>query len=455
MSTTLAIPDSPEAMQEFLMDKTKRSQVFSATADPKDLVEFMNKYAALTTKADPGISEQIQAQVDQTLANWARDNMVELRKANGKKATAADVRAQRSSATQHRELAVGHKLDGEFSSLMDFVDTIGHWKDPRDSAVADRRKKIEDAMSSTDPASGGFLIPEEFRADLMVAALETAVVRPRATVIPMQSLRAAIPALDSTTNSGSVYGGVVAYWTEEGAALVQSQPNFQRIVLEAKKLTAYTEIPNELRRDSAVSVEALVNTIFPRAIAWFEDIAFLTGTGVGEPLGIFNATNPATIVAAKETGQPADSIVWENIVAMYARMLPSSLANAVWIAAPNTLPQLLTTALSIGTGGAPVGMALGDGAPRLTLLGLPVIISEKVSALGDQGDLNLVDFSQYLIGDRMAMEAETSADYKFGNDMYAMRFIERVDGRPWTQSAITPKNGGPTLSPFVQLEARA
>jgi HK97 family phage major capsid protein len=78
-----------------------------------------------------------------------------------------------------------------------------------------------------------------------------------------------------------------------------------------------------------------------------------------------------------------------------------------------------------------------------------------VAALGDAGDVNFVDFSQYLIGDRMAMDAQVSTDYRFGNDMTAYRFIERVDGRPWMQSAVTPKNGGPTLSAYVSLAARA
>jgi hypothetical protein len=51
------------------------------------------------------------------------------------------------------------------------------------------------------------------------------------------------------------------------------------------------------------------------------------------------------------------------------------------------------------------------------------------------------------------MQVASSSEYKFGNDLTAYRVIERVDGRPWLQSAITPKNGGPTLSPFVQLSS--
>jgi HK97 family phage major capsid protein len=91
----------------------------------------------------------------------------------------------------------------------------------------------------------------------------------------------------------------------------------------------------------------------------------------------------------------------------------------------------------------------------MTILGRPVLVSEKVPKLGDAGDINFVDFGFYLIGDRQAMTARSSEHFKFKDDMTAYRIIERVDGRPWLQSAITPKNGGPTLSPFVKVAARA
>jgi len=139
---------------------------------------------------------------------------------------------------------------------------------------------------------------------------------------------------------------------------------------------------------------------------------------------------------------------------MYSRMLPSSLGKAVWVVSPNTFPQLATMALSVGTGGSAVWLNNGVEGPPASILGRPVIISEKIAALGGVGDINFVDFSQYLVGDRMSMDAKVSTDFRFGNDMTAYRFIERVDGRPWLQSAITPSNGGPTLSPYVTLAAR-
>jgi HK97 family phage major capsid protein len=103
-----------------------------------------------------------------------------------------------------------------------------------------------------------------------------------------------------------------------------------------------------------------------------------------------------------------------------------------------------------------MGTPAGDGSatPPMTILGRPVEFTEKVSSVGTAGDINFVDFGYYLIGDRQAMQAQTSTEYKFGNDKTAVRVIERVDGTPWIKSAITPRKGSNTLSPFVKIATR-
>lgn len=118
-------------------------------------------------------------------------------------------------------------------------------------------------------------------------------------------------------------------------------------------------------------------------------------------------------------------------------------------------------ALSVGTGGGPIwigayGGPNGGDTPPMTILGRPVIFTEKVSALGTTGDINFVDLSYYLIGDRQSVEVAASDQAFFQNDQTAYRIIERVDGRPWLQSALTPHNGSSsTLSAFVQLATRS
>jgi len=314
------------------------------------------------------------------------------------------------------------------------------------------------AYSEQQPAEGGFLVPETLRSELLQMSLEKAVVRPRARVVPMESQRVPFPKIDSTTNVGSVYGGITAYWVEESADLPESEASFGRSVLDAKKLITYAEAPNELVRDWS-AFGAFIGGVMPEAMAFFEDLAFMGGNGVGMPTGVLNTTNSVNIAVAAESGQGANTIVWQNVIKMFARMLPQSLSSAVWIATIDSFPELATMALSVGTGGGPVWLggpnASGADTPPVTILGRPVIFTEKTpAALGGQGDLSFVDLSYYLIGDRQQMTAESSEHYKFKNDRTSYRITQRVDGRPWLDSPITPANSGPTLGPVVQLATR-
>jgi HK97 family phage major capsid protein len=461
----LIIPDSPAALEEFMVDPKNMAVCFNT---PGKFDEFVGKYATVVLGKKLEISQQVEEQVGITLTKFLKDSAEEglaprpisLDFSNPVQGlTSPDARVNARSAL-YNPRAMGAVLDKEFTgseACAEYFATVWrHHKRSLDTQGQSRMTRIRNAFQSDVPSDGGFLIPEQLRSDLLRVGLETAVVRPRARVIPMETLRVPFPMIDSTSNTSSVYGGIVCYWTEEGATLTDSSPSFGRIVLDAKKLTGYTQIPQELIADSLVSFQLFISQIYPEALSFFEDIAFLKGTGVGEPVGALGATNNAIVTVAKESGQTAGSIVWENVVKMYSRMLPSSLDRAVWIVSPDTFSELATMALSVGTGGSAIWLSNGVQGPPMTILGRPVIQSEKApGALGTIGDINFVDFGFYLVGDRQVMSASVSEHYRFANDEFAFKIVERVDGRPWLQSAITPQNNSATLSPFVNLATRA
>lgn len=471
--TTVTIPTRAEELEDFIGDPAKVKAMMS---EPGKFQEFIKVYAKAVVGNDSDLKAQIKEQVQMGLADFMKQNgmggpKLNMSNAHGlsdiRKSLGIDTgRVSHGKGAAYNKMSYGAQLEdkmGEtrFENSAEFFQAI--W--PRSQTLRnstellkkrDALLAIQNSFGSEVPADGGFLIPEVLRSEILQVALEDAVVRPRAQVIPMNSLRVPIPMIDSTSNVSSVFGGVVCYWTEEGAQLVESQATFGRVVLDSKKLTGYAEVPNELLAD-APAFSSFFDTIFPRAIAWFEDIAFMTGTGVGEPLGFINC--PASVAVAAESGQATQTIVWENIVKMYSRMLPTALGRAVWIASIDTFPQLATMALSVGTGGGPVWMgnytSPGANTPPVTILGRPVYFTEKTPALGTTGDLSFVDLAYYLIGDRQLMQSMSSEHYKFQNDKTSFRVIERVDGRPWIQSAITPHNNSSnTLTPFVQLATR-
>lgn len=450
------IPTGGDELKEMLADSAKMQNLFK---NPAKFGEFINNYAASQMDEKNEISAQVRDETQKVLAEFLKTQRGKI------PVNFNPLDQQRPNGTNkggfYNKRAPGAAIDsaglfnGDYARMFQAIRpkaASGELGIP-DSVMADLAslKKIQNSFGTIVPADGGFLVPEQLRSDLMSATVAQALIRPLATVIPMDTARVGIPYVDATTESGGVFNGMTFYWTEEGAALTETQTKFGQVVLDANKLTGYCEVPSELPADSS-AFGAFLDQALPKGIASAEDYAFINGNGVGKPLGFLN--NPATVTLTAVSGQGAGTLVWENIVGMYARMLPSSLGTAVWIASIDTFPQLATMALSVGTGGSAVWLNNGVAGPPMTILGRPVYFTGSTPALGTTGDISFVDLSYYLIGDRSTWQVSASEHYKFGNDKVAYRIIERVDARPWIQSAITPANGSSnTLSPFVQLSS--
>jgi HK97 family phage major capsid protein len=447
----ITIPSGQQELEELLADGSK---VQSLMKDGQ-FTDVVKAYAKHVTDTDAELGRQVKEETQRVLAEYLRENEntkgLEALKRGGTEAVVKTANAH----YQPKALGAKYKAEEYGETLAQFLVDISP-KAFMTQELADKRTALKNAAASSgEPASGGFLVPEAFRAELLSLSLEASVVRPRARIVPMETSRVVYPYIDSTSHASNVFGGVQGYWTPESGQMTDVAATFGRLALEAWKLTAFANVPNELIADSALSFEAFIRSTFPQALAYFADVAFLSGNGAGQPLGILTDGNAARVSVAKESGQAADTIVWENIVKMYARMLPQSLGSAVWVVSPDVFPELATMALSVGTGGGPIWLNNGVGGPPATILGRPVVISEKVENLGDQGDINFIDFSYYLVGDRQAMTVSSSEHFRFQNGETSFKFVERLDGRPWLQSALTPRNGGSTLSPFVTLDERA
>ena len=463
---TTATPDTAAAFEEYILS-LDTPEKWAAAANDKTENGFAAKvkgYAEETVKGD-------RDKIMSTVKDMTQSALVDILRNNGASDGQAakivnridlrpgDVRGKKM-ALSYNEDAPGVKLDGQFRSFGEFIQTVWHNRlngkyNVKGLSDANKKMEIVNAYSTMVPDAGGFLVPEEYRSQVLMLGLEASIVMPRATIIPMSTQSLIFPTVDATSNVSSVFGGIVVYRTEEGAEFVESQAKFGRVKLEATKQTALAYLHNETIRDSAGAVTASLGQMLPAAMAYNADIDFLTALGAGEPLGALAAGNPSLLVVAKETGQASATIVWENVLRMYSRMLPTSIANAVWLASPDTFMELATMALTVGTGGSAVWITDGHGSPVLTLLGRPVIMTEKTpGVLGAQGDLSLVDFSYYLVGIRDALMVDTSDHVKFTSDQTTVRAIARNDGRPWLASPITPHNNGPTLSPFITLGAR-
>jgi len=339
------------------------------------------------------------------------------------------------------------RQNGRPDNRLIFVDSKGQYTKP----VVQSNGKAT-LVEGTDSA-GGFLVPEEFRAQIFASGLETAVVRNNnPMVVPMTSDTLRYPRIVDTAHTSSVHGGIVGYWTGEGKDLQESEPTFGDITLTAKKLTGYTKVSEELLQDSAISLEPFLRRQFGEAWAWFEDLAFLRGTGSGQPLGILNA---AALISV--TRQDTDNALYKDVTNMWSRMTPDLRGRAVWVANHELYKELLfmnaANTVTNAYGAQTSFIANLNDPVKAILMGRPLIFSEKMSALADAGDFAFYDFGSYLIGDRQSLTIDMSGHVYWTTGYVAFKFTERVDGQPIPSSAMTPYKGTDTLSPFVALGA--
>lgn len=312
-------------------------------------------------------------------------------------------------------------------------------------------------MSEFVDSEGGFAVPPEFRNELLTKTFDYAVVANRATNVPMQTNSLKIPYLvEASRADGSRQGGVRGYWVAEAGTITASKPSLGQVGLNLNKVAALIYATDELLEDNQIAMEPLINNLAANELAFQLDDKLINGTGAGVPLGILNA--PCLVTQAKEAGQAADTVVFENVLKMWSRMPARQRANAAWFVNQDVEPQLATMAIVVGVGGVPVYMpaAGASGSPYATLFGRPVIPTEYNPTVGDAGDIVLADMTQYLLGMKSGgIKAATSIHLQFLTEETAFRFTMRVDGQPWWASALTPFKGSNTLSPFVALAARA
>jgi HK97 family phage major capsid protein len=310
---------------------------------------------------------------------------------------------------------------------------------------------IRAGMTESVPSDGGFLVPTEYASRIHNVALENEIIMPRCYVQPMKSNEIKIPAMSIGDHSSNLYGGFTASYVGEAGTINEADPKTRQMTLNAKKLTGLIRFSAELAADIPGGEGQLIQ-ICGKGLGWYRDRAFLKGTGAGEPLGILNAG--CLITVAKEAGQKSDTIVYENLVKMVGRLHPACFNNSVWIVQVSAVPQLLQLSMAIGTGGSAVPV-MSESNGQWRILSRPVVFTEKTEKLGDLGDVLLCDLSQYVVGLRSEMRFDTSIHVHFSTDELLARLIERHDGQPLWDSALTLEDGSTTVSPFVTLAERA
>jgi HK97 family phage major capsid protein len=347
----------------------------------------------------------------------------------------------------------GYNHFGEFIKAVKDASVSGGKIDPRLVANAATTYGNEGVG-----ADGGFAVPPEWRSQIMALVSPEDSLLNMTDQLPVTGNSITFP-IDETTSHGT--SGIQAYWDGEGDTITNTKPILKELTVKTSRLTAMVPITEELMEDAA-AMGAYVQRKAGEKMNFKVTDAIISGTGVGQPLGIINS--PCLVSVAKLGSQANDTVKGGNLVDMMARMPAASYQNAVWLINQDVLPQIMGSGVVVtdaagttaqGIGGiwmAPNGLSQ---TPYGTILGRPIVVTEACSALGDVGDIILADMNKYLtVVKSGGIRSDVSMHFYFDQNISAFRFVMRMNGQPWLSAPIARKNGSNTLSHFVTLAAR-
>jgi HK97 family phage major capsid protein len=300
---------------------------------------------------------------------------------------------------------------------------------------------------------GGFAVQSDFAGFMMESAATSGQILPRVDryEITSNANRVEWTDIDETSVATTVFGGVQVYWEGEGLGATAKQPKLAQKELKLVKLLGFAYATYELEQDSNF-ISQLYTRAFTLAIQRELEGCIISGTGAGKPLGFLKSASLSTIT--KETGQVADTIVWNNLSKMFNAAYDKRNPGYIWLCHPDTAEQFDFMQFPVGTGGVPVYLQEAKEGSLATLKGHAIVESDHCSAIGDAGDISYVNLKDYLLITKGGVQADTSMHVAFLTAQNCFRFIFRANGMPKKTSKLTIKNSSTQRSSFVTLGAR-
>jgi len=322
--------------------------------------------------------------------------------------------------------------------------------------VDERLIKVNNAMGGNESvgSDGGFPVQTDFAGLMMETAVNESPIIAKTDKYPVSGSSNSVKWIDIDEESieDSCFGGVKVYWAAEATTVTATKPKLAEKELVLQKLMGLAYTTYELQADSAFT-DQLYTRAFNAAISRELEKCIIAGTGVGQPLGLINSLS--LISVAKESGQAAGTVVWDNISKMYHRALNKSAPGYVWITHPDLSEQFDFLNFPIGTGGVPVYLPAAIAGSVDSMKSKQIIDSDMCSAAGTVGDIIYTDLSQYMMAYKGGVDKETSIHVQFLTAENCFRFIFRANGMPKRSKSLKIKNSTKERSTTITLATRA
>jgi HK97 family phage major capsid protein len=285
----------------------------------------------------------------------------------------------------------------------EYDETFRYWLNNGIKGMTEKQLKLAEqrALQADVDIYGGYLIaPVQFVQTLIQAVDNQVFMRQLATVYQVSAGSEGLgaPSLDNDPADPT--------WTSELAIGTEdSTMSLGQRELKPHPLAKYIKVSRKLLR-KVPSSEALVRNRLAYKFAVTLEAAYMTGTGIGAPLGVFTASNFGITTARDvSTGNTTTSMTFDGLKEAKYTLKGQYWPRARWIFHRDGVKQLAK--LKDGDGQYIWQSAVVANEPD-RLLGMPVLMSEYApSTFTSQLYVGIVgDFSNYWIADDLNMELQ-------------------------------------------------
>ncbi len=279
--------------------------------------------------------------------------------------------------------------------------------------------QIKQMTEGTDTA-GGYLVPEEFRAEVVRIIPKFGLLRRFARAIPMGSDTLRVPR--QTT-------GVTVSWPGEAKKGTASKPVLGQVQLNAQTAVGLCSYSLEFLQDAGVPVIEYLQTIFAEAFAGEEDLQWLNGSGAPF-FGVLQVAGTGSFTPANGGGKSViTGLTIDDLIDTMDVVDKDADEGAIFIFHKKLLSIMRKVKVTSDYALAPAS----QGAPA-TIAGVPYYTSNKMpSVTAVSTAFAIYGNPRYtLLGDRQQMtvdvarEGTIGADNLFEQNMQGLRITERI-----------------------------
>ena len=286
--------------------------------------------------------------------------------------------------------------------------------------------RVNKALGELQGMTGGFLIPEELVGEL----------------IPYQYAQEVVSGMPGVKKY-NIKGDTLEFnrqkdiatanWVGESEAATESTTTdmLERVLLRPKKVVGLVKVANELLDDAGIAADTFIKDDLTKVLALKRDLAFLEGTGGGQPTGIYRHAH----VLSTDLSRAG---TFDDVLdAMYQVESNNGVVTG-WVANPIIKSQLRQ--LKDGNGNYIYKEITTSGEGNISVMeslyGLPIKFTNQIPRTGrpDTNESYLIggNWSEFAIASKGTIRLEVSreADTAFAADQTWIKAVERCDSAP-------------------------